>query len=71
MLNKILTIEDKKYLVTLSCKYNNLNYYFLININNKKDYKYCYQKQGKLFEVLDAEEVFKIAQLFSNQIIDN
>ena len=71
MLNKILTIEGKKYLVTLSCKYNDLNYYFLINMDNKRDYKYCYEKEGKLFEVLDADEVFRIAQLFSKQIINN
>lgn len=69
MVDKILTIENKKYLVALSCKYEGLDYYFLININDKKDYKYCYQKFGKLFEVFELEDVFKISSLFSKQLI--
>ena len=70
MLNKILTIEDKDYLVTLSCEYNDLNYYFLINVSDSNDFKYCYEKEGRLIEILDVNEVFKIAQIFSKMIID-
>ena len=40
-----------------------------VDIADKNDFKYCYQKDGKFMEILDANEVFKIAQVFSKKII--
>jgi len=71
MLNKVLVIDEKEYFVSLHCNHENLDYYFLINVDDKNDFKYCYQKGDKLMEILDANEIFKVAQIFSKQIIDN
>lgn len=70
MLNSVLVIEDKEYLISLSCEYNDIMYYFLINIADKNDFKYCYQKNGKFMEILDADEVFKISQIFAKKIVN-
>ena len=70
MLNNILVIDNKEYLVSLSCEHNNLMYYFLINITDKDDFKYCYEKDGKFMEVLDSNKVSEIAQLFLKKIIN-
>lgn len=65
MLDKVLTINKQKYLVSETIKYNNIDYYFLINMNDSKDFKYCYINNNKLFEVTDNTIIGNIALEFA------
>lgn len=53
----ILTIDNKEYVVVKKLYYNNLNHYYLTNINSITDFKFCFEQDGRFFEEYDKEKI--------------
>ena len=48
----IITLSDNnKYIVISKINYEEKNYYYLIDINDKKNIKFCYEDNNELVEV--------------------
>jgi len=63
-----ITLKDNKgnntkYVVTSKINYEEKNYYYLVDINNK-DLKFCYEDKDDLVELNDKELVTKLLPLF-------
>lgn len=66
----VLTLSDKnKYIVANKAFYGDKDYLFLIDLNNKKNVKFCYQRNDEIVESTDKELNTKLLQLFYNEIM--
>lgn len=55
-IDDILKLDDyKEYVVVSKINYKNINYYFLTDINDLKNYKFLYENKDSLTEVNDKE----------------
>lgn len=59
-LNDLLTIEDKEYAVKNITKVKNKTYYFLINIDNMTDFKFCFLEDNEFYEELDKDNIIEL-----------
>lgn len=63
----IITLDDEKDFVIVSkITYENINYYYLININDYSNIFFCYEDKGELVEIEDGLLIKKILPLFIN-----
>jgi hypothetical protein len=61
----VLTLSDEnKYCVVSKTEYQGKMYYYLIDLNDSGNIKFCFQNQNELTEVEDAEEIRKLIPLF-------
>ena len=61
----IVTLSNNsKYCVISTISYNNINYLYLINIDNKNDVKFVYYENNRLNVVKDNSITDKIIPLF-------
>lgn len=61
----IITLDDNnEYVVVSKTVYENKTYYYLINKNNDKGIKFCYEDLGDLVEFNDEELMVKLLPLF-------
>ena len=66
----VLTLSDKnKYVVANKAFYGDKDYLFLIDLNNKKNVKFCYQRNDEIVESTDKELNTKLLPLFYNEIM--
>ena len=59
-LKDLLTIDDKEYTVANITKVKNKTYYFLINIDNYSDFKFCFIENDELYEELDKDNIIEL-----------
>ena len=59
-LKDLLTIEDNEYTVANITKVKNKTYYYLINIDNITDFKFCYLEDNELYEELDKDNILEL-----------
>lgn len=61
----ILTLDDNnKYVVVSKVNYENKNYYYLVDINNKENLMFCYEENDQLVELNNKNISKKIIPLF-------
>lgn len=61
----ILTLDDNnEYVVVSKANYDNKIYYYLVDIANDKNIKFCYIYEDNLIEVSDNELITKLLPLF-------
>ena len=65
-----LTLDDNnEYVVVSKAMYEDIEYYYLIDINNTENIKFCYQKgNDELVELNDKELTTKLLPLFLKKI---
>ena len=61
----IITLDDtNKYVVASKVLYEEINYYYLINVNNLEDILFCYEDNSELVELDNNELITKLLPLF-------
>lgn len=61
----VLTFDDKnKYVVVSIVDFENKTYYYLLDINNNSNVKFCYEDNGELVEIDDSKLITKLLPLF-------
>lgn len=61
----ILTLDDKNdYVVVSKINYENKIYYYLVDINNNENLKFCYEDNNELVEIEDKELTTKLLPMF-------
>ena len=61
----ILTFDDNnEYVVISKINHENKNYYYLLDRNNLKNVKFCYEDNEELVEINDKELITKLLPLF-------
>ena len=61
----VLTLSDNnEYVVVSKIFYENKIYYYLVDINNNNNIKFCFQDNNDLIEVEDKELNTKLLPLF-------
>ena len=61
----VLTLEDKnEYVVVSKVLYEDKNYMFLVDINNNKNVKFCYQDNDEVVESEDKDLNSRLLPLF-------
>ena len=61
----ILTLDDKNdYVVVSKINYENKIYYYLVDINNNDNLKFCYEDNNELVEIEDKELTTKLLPMF-------
>ncbi len=65
----VLTLsDDNKYAVISKAQYENREYFYLIDINNNENMKFCYIEGDELIENNDKELNTKLISLFYNNV---
>lgn len=60
-----LTLDDNnEYVVISKINYDNKNYYYLLDKNNKNNFKFCYEDNDELVEIDDKDLITKLLPLF-------
>ncbi len=61
----LITLDGiNRYVVASKVLYENINYYYLININNNKDILFCYEDINELVEIEDNDLIQRLIPLF-------
>lgn len=61
----IITLDGiNKYIVASKALFENINYYYLININNLRDILFCYEDNNELIEIEDNDLIQNLIPLF-------
>ena len=61
----LITLDGiNRYVVASKVLYENINYYYLININNNKDIFFCYEDINELVEIEDNDLIQRLIPLF-------
>ena len=56
--------DNNEYVVISKVNYDGKNYYYLLDINNKENFKFCYEDNEELVEIEDKELNTKLLPLF-------
>lgn len=60
----LLLDDNNEYVVVSKIKYENKDYYYLVDINNNGNVKFCYQNNEELVEFDNKELTAKLLPLF-------
>jgi hypothetical protein len=67
-----VVLEDKcEYAITSKCYYEEKLYYYMIDIHNSENIKFCYEDNGDLVEINDGDKIQEMLPLFVNKYIVN
>ncbi len=59
---RILTLDNnEKYVIVCSCKYENTDYVYIVDLNDEQNTKICIYKDNTVIEVTD-EDVLKTVE---------
>lgn len=65
----ILVLDDEnEYVVVSKANYNDKIYYYIINNNDNRDFKFCYQENDELVEIEDDKLIKELIPLFFNSV---
>lgn len=67
----LLTLNDgNKYIVCSKTKLDNKTYYYLVDINDNKNLKFCLEDNGDLIELEDKALIQKLLPMFTDEVKD-
>lgn len=65
-----ITLDDKnQYVVASKINYENKIYYYLVDIHNHANLKFCYEDKDELVELNDKELTTKLLPLFFEKAV--
>ncbi|MCM1371327.1 MAG: hypothetical protein NC181_05545 [Clostridium sp.] len=67
----IVLEDNKEYVVVSKAKYLNKVYYYLMDIKNHKNFKFCYEEDDYLVEEKDEKILSNLLLLFLKNTINN
>ena len=56
--------DNNEYVVISKINYDSKNYYYLLDKNNKENFKFCYEDNEELVEIEDKDLNTKLLPLF-------
>ena len=63
----ILTLDDnREYVVVSKAKYENINYFYIVDIDNVENFKFVKIENDDLLEIRDKDLATKLIPLFIN-----
>ncbi len=68
VLDTLLLSDNKEYVVTGKINYNSIDYYYLIEKEEKQEVKFCYQRENKMVEVDDENLIRNLIALFCEDL---
>ena len=66
--DRITLDDDCEYVVVSKVNYENKIYYYIIDINNNTNLKFCYEDKDELVELNDKELTTKLLPLFFDKV---
>ena len=70
-LRNIITLsDDNEYIVVGKINYENIIYYYLVDINKNENAKFCFQQENGLVELNDKDLIQKLIPLFGRQALE-
>lgn len=67
--NDLLTLSDAhSYIVSSKIRYENIDYYYLVDKDDYSNVKFCYEDKGDLVELDDKLFIMKLLPLFLENI---
>ncbi len=64
----ILKLDDgNEYVVVSKLNYENKTYYYIVDINNNSNLKFCYEDNNELVELEDKVLITKLLPIFLNE----
>lgn len=67
----LILSDYNEYVVVSKVEYENKYYYYLVDINNNENLKFCYQNGDELVELSDEKLTTRLLPLFLKQINKN
>lgn len=68
----VITLDNNnKYVVGSIIEHKNVDYYFLCNENNPKQYMFCYLENNKLVKVEDSNLIQILSLMITKDLIEN
>ena len=65
----IIKLEDKKkYAIMSKTSIEDNIYYYLLDINDYTNYKFCLEKEDTLIEIVDPEILSKLVKKFAKEL---
>ncbi len=69
-INDILSLSDKnEYVVVKKTCYHNVTYYYIADIYNPKNIKFCYIENDELIEIKDSQLILTLIAKFKDNNI--
>ena len=66
-ISDLITLSDKnEYVVVNKVNFNNKVYYYIADINNQSNLKFCYIDDDELVEIKDKQLIMKLIPLFKD-----
>ena len=67
--NDLITLSDSnKYIVINKVNYNDIDYYYIADINNTENLKFCYIIDDELVIVNDSDLLITLVRLFGEKM---
>lgn len=64
-INDLITLDDNnEYVVVSKCEFENKVYFYIVDINDNSNLKFCYLNNDEFIELSDGELVKKLLPLF-------
>lgn len=68
-INNLITLSDKnEYVIVSKANYNNKVYYYIADINNQKNLKFCYIQNDELVEIKNSQLIMQLISIFKENI---
>lgn len=63
--NDLITLSDKnEYVVVSMLVFNSIKFYYIADINNESNLKFCYLENDELVEIKDSNLIMQLLPLF-------
>lgn len=67
----VITLSDNnEYVIVSKTNYDSKTYYYIVDINNNSNIKFCYEQENKLIELEDKKTIQAIIPKLFNEIKD-
>lgn len=68
-INDLITLSDKnEYVVVSVANFHNNKYYYIADINNESNLKFCYLENDELVEIKDSNLIMELLPFFKENI---
>ncbi len=68
-INDLITLSDKnEYVVVSTANYSNKKYYYIADINDNSNLKFCYIENDELIVIKDSNLILSLLPLFNNSL---
>ena len=66
----VVVLEDNnEYVISSKIEYENKIYYYMVDMNNIKNFKFCYEDKDELVEITDEKKKTRLMLVFGGKIL--